>query len=102
MQKPEQTETYAQFIERMRGVLLEKLTRYEAWTKRDLEGSQQVSLRVRQKLDIAVPHIHQALEAMNRGMYGICCDCEEEIPRKRMEAVPGATRCVACQTEASS
>lgn len=26
-----------------------------------------------------------------------CDDCGEEIPRKRLEAVPGATRCITCQ-----
>lgn len=99
----EQTkETYAQFVTRMRGVLLEKLARYDAWTRRDLDGVGELSLRVTQKITVAVPHIRNALEAMERGTYGICCECGEEIPRKRMEAVPGATRCVCCQAEASS
>jgi len=28
---------------------------------------------------------------------GNCKDCEEEIPKERMTAVPGAIRCVVCQ-----
>lgn len=29
----------------------------------------------------------------------LCClDCDEEIPEARRRAVPGTTRCVACQT----
>ncbi|MBP9748999.1 TraR/DksA C4-type zinc finger protein [Patescibacteria group bacterium] len=32
-------------------------------------------------------------------MYGICCDCGEDIPAKRLEAVPGAIRCRSCQEE---
>jgi len=28
----------------------------------------------------------------------LCTDCEEEIPLKRREAVPGCTRCIDCQT----
>lgn len=29
-----------------------------------------------------------------------CEDCGEEIPEKRRQAVPGCTRCVACQLQA--
>lgn len=29
--------------------------------------------------------------------YGVCADCEEEIPFRRMAANPAATRCTACQ-----
>ena len=29
--------------------------------------------------------------------YGVCADCEEEIPFRRLAANPAATRCTACQ-----
>lgn len=29
---------------------------------------------------------------------GICEDCGKLIPKRRLEVVPGATRCVQCQT----
>jgi DnaK suppressor protein len=38
-----------------------------------------------------------ALGRMEQGTYGICVDCEEEIPLKRINAVPWASRCVVCQ-----
>lgn len=28
-----------------------------------------------------------------------CCDCEEEIPEQRREAVPGCQRCVSCASD---
>lgn len=28
-----------------------------------------------------------------------CTDCDKPIPLRRLEAVPGAVRCVGCQTE---
>jgi DnaK suppressor protein len=31
------------------------------------------------------------------GEYGVCEDCGKAIPQKRLEAVPWALRCVACQ-----
>lgn len=40
-------------------------------------------------------------EAAQRGEYGICIDCGEKIPEARLEIVPDAERCVACQQAAS-
>lgn len=37
----------------------------------------------------------------NSDMYGICLDCEIEIPAERLEAVQ-ATRCICCQTDHES
>lgn len=43
--------------------------------------------------------VEEALAAMEAGVYGICVDCEEGIPFKRLEAVPYVKRCVACKTK---
>ena len=40
--------------------------------------------------------IQSALERIENGTYGVCDNCGEEIGRARLEAVPEATRCVAC------
>jgi DnaK suppressor protein len=40
-------------------------------------------------------------EAAQRGEYGICIDCGQAIPEARLEIVPDAERCVACQEAAS-
>ncbi len=45
-------------------------------------------------------HIEQALERIDDGTYGICPDCNEQIPTPRLEAVPTATRCVPCKEKA--
>lgn len=44
--------------------------------------------------------VTQALERARTGVYGICVDCEEDVPEKRLAAVPWAARCVPCQTAA--
>jgi len=36
---------------------------------------------------------------IQEGDGGICIDCDEPIPEARRRAVPGATRCISCQTE---
>ena len=42
--------------------------------------------------------IDRALAEMERGEYGKCGACGEDIPRARMEYIPWARFCVACQT----
>jgi DnaK suppressor protein len=41
--------------------------------------------------------ITEALDRVREGVYGICRDCGGRIPRRRLDAVPTATLCVACQ-----
>jgi DnaK suppressor protein len=41
--------------------------------------------------------IDNALERINRNEYGVCIDCGNPIPEKRLETFPYAARCVACQ-----
>jgi len=43
--------------------------------------------------------VQQAITAIDRGQYGECARCGEEIGEKRMRAVPWATMCISCQEE---
>ncbi len=43
--------------------------------------------------------IDAAIARLERGDYGICANCGEEIPLIRLKAVPFATYCVDCQHE---
>jgi len=43
--------------------------------------------------------IEAALSRIDRGEYGICERCGQAIPAARLEALPNASRCVACQEE---
>jgi DnaK suppressor protein len=40
--------------------------------------------------------ISQALKRLKEGAYGICADCEADIPFDRLKAEPWALRCVSC------
>ncbi len=42
--------------------------------------------------------VEAALERIAQGTYGVCIDCEEKIAANRLDAVPAASRCHACQT----
>jgi DnaK suppressor protein len=41
--------------------------------------------------------IEEALRKIDAGTYGICDDCEGEIPSGRLNVMPFALRCVDCQ-----
>jgi DnaK suppressor protein len=41
--------------------------------------------------------VRNALQSIQRGTFGICLDCEEEISMKRLAAVPWATSCLVCR-----
>ncbi len=41
--------------------------------------------------------ISDALLRHDAGSYGVCAECEEPISTKRLDAVPWARYCVACQ-----
>ncbi len=43
--------------------------------------------------------VERALERLASGAYGLCDDCHQAIPPKRLEARPTATLCVACQSK---
>ena len=59
---------------------------------------------VQQDIDVAMiqlraetsKQIDAALERIKAGEYGDCASCGEEIPTKRLQALPFAIRCVAC------
>ena len=62
----------------------------------------QLGGRAKQQLD----EIEAALEKISGGEYGICGDCEEDIPFARLRVMPAAEYCVNCaskrETEAAN
>lgn len=45
-----------------------------------------------------IRRIEAALRSVDDGTYGTCEGCGEDIPTNRLEALPIATRCIACQS----
>ncbi|MFQ5777686.1 MAG: TraR/DksA family transcriptional regulator [Terriglobia bacterium] len=41
--------------------------------------------------------VEEALERIKNGGFGKCVGCDEEVQQKRLEAVPWARHCFACQ-----
>ena len=46
---------------------------------------------------VRLREIRAALERIDRGSFGICINCEEEIGAKRLAAVPWTALCIVCQ-----
>ena len=44
-------------------------------------------------------HLNEALDRIEKGTYGLCRTCGEEICRQRLEAVPHATQCIKCKNK---
>lgn len=42
--------------------------------------------------------IDHALNSINRGRYGICKICGQEIPKERLESVPTTDTCIHCKS----
>ncbi len=54
-----------------------------------------------QEHDVAeLEAIEDALGRITKGTYGICQDCDVEIPITRLLAFPSAMRCIECQAGA--
>jgi DnaK suppressor protein len=44
-----------------------------------------------------IENLNRALERIKHGTYGECAECGGDIEPKRLEALPWARYCVACQ-----
>jgi DnaK suppressor protein len=60
----------------------------------------ELAIRNLDRESILLRNVKSALARIADGTYGICLHCEEEIKPKRLEAVPWAKYCIACQEAA--
>lgn len=56
-------------------------------------------LRLKGREKKLLTKIEQALERIDKGTYGVCEDCEQDIGLKRLQARPVTTMCIECKTE---
>ena len=61
-----------------------------------------VLLQVNESLYTQLRQVEDALKRLELGEYGRCLGCGGAIPLKRLQAVPWARFCVACQDAARS
>lgn len=57
---------------------------------------QEFTLNLLQNQEQALTEIDEALERIKQGSFGLCEECQESIPKARLQALPYARHCVAC------
>ncbi len=78
------------------------LEREELADENDLASSEYLlsfELRLRDREKVLLRKIEEALERMDKGEYGICDVCGEEISVGRLKARPVTTMCIRCKEE---
>ena len=76
---------------------LAKMGRVAEEDQAQLSHDEFISLRLNSLDYVQLRLIEEALDRIQAGDYGVCLGCEEEIPPKRLHALPWAKYCVTCQ-----
>tara|TARA_B100000315_G_scaffold66752_1_gene60672 strand:- start:663 stop:1013 length:351 start_codon:yes stop_codon:yes gene_type:complete len=61
--------------------------------------NRQVILNLSEQERSQLERVDEALQKLLDGRYGVCDDCGESIPVKRLEIVPFAKFCVKCKSK---
>ena len=61
-----------------------------------------IQLKLKQTDAKILQAIEEALYRMEKGTYGICKDCGEEIAAARLDAIPWTRSCITCKEKQSS
>ena len=59
--------------------------------------NREVAIRNLDRESTLLKSVEEALDRIETGGFGVCLRCEEEIPEKRLRAVPWASHCLSCQ-----
>jgi len=64
-----------------------------------LEADRNFMLRIRDREHKLIKKIKKALDRIEKGTFGICESCGEDISLKRIKARPVTTQCIECKTK---
>ncbi len=59
--------------------------------------NREVAIRNLDRESTMLKNVQAALARFDNGTFGICLRCDEDIPEKRLNALPWAAYCVKCQ-----
>jgi DnaK suppressor protein len=65
-------------------------------------SDQFTALRINRLDYLQLKLVEAALARIDSEEYGLCADCGSAIPSSRLDAIPWAARCIACQELFSS
>lgn len=81
-----------EFIESQKKRLKTRIKEHEK-----MIGGREIDAHLLFKRNTAIPNAKKALRLIEKGKYGLCIVCGEEIPIKRLKIMPAALKCIACQ-----
>ena len=64
-----------------------------------LESERNFMLRIRDRENKLIKKVRKALNRIEKGTFGICEECGENISIKRLKARPVTTQCIDCKTK---
>jgi len=67
-----------------------------------MESNRNSLLRIRDRERKLIFKIQEALERLERGEYGVCEECGEQIGIERLKARPVTTLCIECKSSQES
>jgi len=69
----------------------------EEFDRLQQQMNREVAIRNLDRESRLLKEVEKALHRAEEGTLGFCLRCEEEIPEKRLKALPWAAYCVSCQ-----
>jgi DnaK suppressor protein len=63
------------------------------------QSDRNFELRIRDRERQLIAKMHESIQQIDDGTYGICENCDEEISEKRLLARPVTTLCIQCKTK---
>jgi DnaK suppressor protein len=88
----------AQVLRNRDGITIEKSP--DALDEVQNAAERELAIRNLDRESNLLRNVRAALHRIDEGMYGVCLHCEEDISPKRLNAVPWAPYCIACQETA--
>ena len=61
-----------------------------------------LNLLLEKTLEKSLKDVKKSLERIEKGAYGVCKYCKQEIDPKRLKARPTSSACIACKTKLKS
>ncbi len=105
----EQVEQFRVLLEELRGELRAGLERgaedvapvspdaaIGRLTRQDAMQAQQMALALRRRTQVRLQQVESALDRVDKGEFGLCVRCEEEIAPARLRVRPEAPLCLNC------
>lgn len=100
-------------LEAERAELIQTISHYEVVSRQKKPGlgnhmaddgteafDQAAGLSLHRNEQVLLEQVERALARMDKGTYGICDRCGQEIDFARLKAIPYASLCIRCQTQA--